>query len=256
MPSPFPGMNPFLEQDDAWHDFHERFLPAVADRLGEQVMPDYIVKIDEHVYIHEIPPEPRRFVGRADLAMGPTHVADEPRAAVGLMEAPVRVQIPALDVERLAFVEVRDRKSRELITVVELLGPSNKRSGADRDQYLTKRAMLLNGRVHLVEIDLLRGGKPLPVEDRPACDYSVMVSRVQDRPEAGVWPIGLRDRLPTIPVPLREGEPDARIDLQEILGRIFDAAGYAYYIYSGRPDPELGADDRGWAEALIAGDAP
>jgi hypothetical protein len=58
-------MNPFLEQDDAWRDFHERFLPLMAEVLGAQVLPNYIVKIDEHVYVHEIPPEPRRFLARA-----------------------------------------------------------------------------------------------------------------------------------------------------------------------------------------------
>ena len=67
MPSPFPGMNPFLEQDDAWHDFHEKIIPAIAERLVVQVRPDYIVKIDEHVYVHELPPEPRRYLGRGDV---------------------------------------------------------------------------------------------------------------------------------------------------------------------------------------------
>ena len=69
MPSPFPGMNPFLEQDDAWHDFHEKIIPAIAERLVVQVRPAYIVKIDEHVYVHELPPEPRRYLGRGDLAV-------------------------------------------------------------------------------------------------------------------------------------------------------------------------------------------
>jgi hypothetical protein len=66
MPSPFPGMNPYLEQDDVWHDFHERFIPAAAADLEEQVGPEYIVKIDQHRYIHE-QDEPRRFLGRPDL---------------------------------------------------------------------------------------------------------------------------------------------------------------------------------------------
>ena len=42
MPSPFPGMNPFLEQDDAWHDFHEKIIPMIAERLVVQVRPEYI----------------------------------------------------------------------------------------------------------------------------------------------------------------------------------------------------------------------
>jgi hypothetical protein len=251
MPSPFPGMNPFLEQDDAWHDFHERFMPTAAERLGEQVVPDYIVKIDEHVYIHEMPPGSRDFLGRADLTVGPTGIRGERRAGVDLLEPPARVQIPAMDVEGLAYIEIRDRKSRDLVTVIELLSPSNKRSGPDREQYLSKRSRLLRGGVNFVEIDLLRTGRPLPLDDRPGCDYSVMVSRVEDRPVADFWPIGLRERLPTIPVPLRAGDPDAKLDLQAVLDRIYDTAGYAYYIYASRPDPELAPGDREWAESLV-----
>jgi Protein of unknown function (DUF4058) len=251
MPSPFPGMNPYLEQDDAWHDFHERFLPFIADRLVEQVRPNYIVKIDEHVYVHEVPIGPRRFVGRADLAVGVTGTTSEAKPAAGILEAPVRVQIPAIDVERLAFVEIRDRRSRELVTVVELLSPSNKRPGPDREQYLAKRMTLLHSPVHLVEIDLLRGGRPLA--ERPETAYAVFVSRAERRPEAGLWPIGLREHLPKIPVPLRPGEPDAQVDLQEALARIYDAAGYEDYIYQGEPDPPLEVEDRDWAVALVAG---
>jgi hypothetical protein len=251
MPSPFPGMNPYLEQDDAWHDFHERFLPLVADLLVTQVRPNYIVKIDEHVYVHEIPPEPRRFLGRADFAVVRRPLPVEPRPGVGLLEAPAHVGLPALDVERLAFVEVRDRRSRELVTVVELLSPSNKRLGSDRDQYLAKREQILGSSAHLVEIDLLRGGKPMPVLDRPDCDYSVLVSRVNQRPDAGFWPIRMRSHLPEIPIPLRAPDADARLDLQAILHRLYDAAGYEDYIYGGDPDPPLAQEDLAWARTFV-----
>jgi hypothetical protein len=70
MPSPLPGVSPYLEQEDAWHDFHERFMPWVADCLAAQVDPRYIVKIDEHIYIHDVFGERRRFLGRADIAVG------------------------------------------------------------------------------------------------------------------------------------------------------------------------------------------
>lgn len=251
MPSPFPGMNPFIEQDDAWHDFHERFLPVAAERIAPQVLPAYIVKIDEHVYIHENPHEPRRLLGRADLAVTPTGQAAPAHAPAGVIAAPAQVQLPAVDVERLAFLEIRDRRSRELITVIELLSPSNKRPGPDRDQYLTKRGQILASPAHLVEIDLLRGGAPMPADDRTDCDYAVLVSRSEERPHAGFWPIGLRDRLPVIPVPLRAGDPAARLDLQEVLDHIHDTGGYAYYIYDGAPDPPLRSDDAVWARQFV-----
>jgi hypothetical protein len=101
MPSPFPGMNPFLEQEQIWHDFHERFCPLAAELLTRQVRPHYVVRIDEQVYIHE-----------------------------------VQVRLPAVDIQRQSFLEIRDRASREFVTVLELLSPSNKYAGPDRDQYL------------------------------------------------------------------------------------------------------------------------
>ena len=78
MPSPFPGMNPYLEQADAWHDFHERFVPHIATVIGSQLLTNYIVKIDEQVYIHEASAEQRAFLGRGDA-----FVADRLRGATG-----------------------------------------------------------------------------------------------------------------------------------------------------------------------------
>jgi len=186
-------MNPYLEQEDAWHDFHERFIPSVATLLGGQLRPRYIVKIDEHIYVHELAAESRRWVGRGDVSLlrGSQEAADEPvpRTVAGVLEAPARVRLPAVDLERLSYVEIRDRRDREPVTVVELLSPANKHPGPDREQYLAKRMELLNGPVHLVEIDLLRGGPPLPAAGRPECSNSVLVSRVERRLDAEFWPI-------------------------------------------------------------------
>lgn len=107
--------------------------------------------------------------------------------------------LPEQDVARVPFLEIRDRQGRELITLIELLSPSHKRAGDDREPYLAKRRELLRSPTHLVEIDLLRGWAPMPQEGRPACDDSVMVSRAEKRRVADFWPIMLRDRLPIIP---------------------------------------------------------
>ncbi len=255
MPSPFPGMNPYLEQEDAWHDFHERFIPFVATLLGSQLRPRYIVKIDEHIFVHELPAESRRWMGRADVsvARGSREAGDEQASGsvAGLLEAPARVRLPAVDRERLSYVEIRDRRDRELVTVVELLSPANKQTGPDREQYLAKRMEILNGPVHLVEIDLLRGGPPLPAADRPDCSYSVLVSRVERRLDAEFWPISLRERLPEIPIPVRAPDSDARLDLQEVLHRIYDDAGYADYILEGDPRPRLGEEDADWSRQFL-----
>ena len=100
---------------------------------------------------------------------------------------------------------------------------------------------------------MLRGGRAMPLDDRPDCEYanSVLVSRVDERPKAGFWPIGLRDKLTMIPIPLCASDRDARLDLQEVLDRVYDASGYEDYIYSSLPDPPLDDQDLAWAESLI-----
>jgi hypothetical protein len=249
MPSPFPGMNPYLEQQEVWHDFHERLIPALADTLAEQAGSHYVVKIDDHIYVHELAAERRHLLGRADLAVAHSGPAAGDIAAA-VSEAPALVWLPSVDVESHSFLEIRDRRNRELITVLEVLSPSNKRPGPDREQYIGKRSQLLHSTAHFVEIDLLRGGERMPVLALPTCDYYVLVSRYSDRPRAGLWPIGLRDRLPSVSIPLRAPDPDARIDLQAILHRVYDAARYGNYIYDGTPEPPLGPDHAIWAASF------
>lgn len=252
MPSPFPGMNPYFEQDDVWHDFHERLIPAVAELLEAQVGPNYIVKIDEQVYVHERPRGERSLLGRSDVFLAQSGAKDQRKSSAGLLEAPARVRLPTSDMEGLSFVEIRDRSSREVVTTIEILSPANKRPGPDREQYLAKRARLLASPAHYVEIDLLRGGPRMPFEELPPCDYYALVSRVEDRPSSGLWPIRLRDELPVLPVPLRAQDRDAPLDLKRALDRVYEAAGYAKYIYDGRPGPALSAEDDEWAKRVLA----
>lgn len=255
MPSPFPGMNPYLEQEGFWLDFHTKFLTALNESLVIQVRPKYIVIIEQHPYVQYNEERPRRLIGRADVSMVSSGSSARPAGGgVALLDAPAEVEMTDLDLDPIPYIEVRDRKDRHLVAVIELLSPANKR-GRDREQYLAKRAVLLKGDAHLVEIDLLRGGQPMPPEERPASAYSVLVSRAEHRPRAGLWPIGLRDRLPLIPVPLRAPDPDARIDLQEILDRVYDAYGYEDFLYDGTPDPPLAEIDAAWARSLVPGPA-
>ncbi len=258
MPSPFPGMNPYLERPSVWHDFHESFMPLARETLSKQILPRYFVKIDEHLYIHHLEEESRTLVGRADLAV--THLpsfAESSSARAGLLTAPAEVTAAHIDIESISYLEVVDRETRQVVTVVELLSPSNKLPGSDREQYVAKARQLMWTNVNLVEIDLLRCGTRMHWVGMSACDYSVVVSRPEESPRAGLWPIQLRDRLPEIPVPLRPGDADARLDLQELLHRIYDSAGYGYYIYDRPPEPALSPGDAEWARSFIpVGKAP
>jgi hypothetical protein len=159
--------------------------------------------------------------------------------------------LPEQEVEKVPYLEVRDRLGRELVTIIELLSPSNKRAGEDREQYLAKRRELLRTPTHLVEIDLLRGWTPMPQEGRPKCDYSVMVSRAEKRRAADFWPIMLKDRLPVIPIPLRPPDDAVPVDLQEVLHRAYEGPGYEHFIYSGNPEPGLSPEDAVWARQFV-----
>src|SRR4051812_33137151 len=101
MPSPFPGMNPYFEQAAHWQDFHTEFLTVLRRRLAPRIAPNYIVQIEEHVYIHDLPPEPRRLLGRPDLSVTRVEATAAGRPALGLLEAPAEVHLPTQDVERI-----------------------------------------------------------------------------------------------------------------------------------------------------------
>src|SRR5262249_3466407 len=140
---------------------------------------------NEHLFIHELPEDSRRLAGRADVSVTRSPFTSTVEGTTGAaLAAPATVRLPAVDLERVSFLEIRDRDDWQLVTVIELLSPSNKYAGADREQYLAKRGQLLASTVHFVEIDLLRGGPRMPMQDLPECDYCVLVSRAEMRPAA------------------------------------------------------------------------
>jgi hypothetical protein len=252
MPSPFPGMNPYLEQERYWNSFHQQFCIHCMEALVTLLHPNFLVRLEDYVYIHELPEDDRRPVGRPDVSVTRNPVPAESRTAGATLQAPIRGRVlPAVDVERLSRIVVRDRDDQEVIAVVELLSPSNKKTGPDREQYLGKRRELLNSPAHLVEIDLLRGWPRLPIEDLPDCDYYVMVSRAEQRPEVGLWPLRLRDPLPPVPVPLRPPHADVVLDLQLLLHEVYDRGGYGAYVYRGAPQPRLHPEDEAWARPFL-----
>jgi hypothetical protein len=257
MPSPFPGMNPYLEQPGIWHDFHQAYITAIRNALTPQVVPEYIATIDDNVYIHEVSGDERRFLGRSDVSVADSSGATATATQAHSIVAPAFGYItPDVDVLHEPFIEIRDRQTREVITVIELLSPTNKASGSDREQYVGKRQAILASNTHLVEIDLLRGGQRMPVEKLPKSDYVVMVSRSLERPRVELWPIMLREPLPVIPVPLRTGDRDATIDLGRLLQEQFDAAGYEHYVYRTSAEPPLPTPDAAWAQELLLAAEP
>lgn len=254
MPSPFPGMNPYIERPDVWNDFHDTFIPALREVLSAQVVPQYYVRIEENLYIHEPPAKERFPLGKPDLSV---HSGELPGPAIGTaaIAAPAYVGMPVVvEEERLPYLEIRDRLKHEVVTIIELLSPANKASSG-RDQYLAKVQRILASKTNFVEIDLLRDHTKMPWNRLPACDYYAIVSRYTERsgenPVAAIWPLGVRDPLPTISIPLRSGEPEPTVDLQAILHHIYDTAGYRMFLYQADPEPPLRPADAVWAALLL-----
>lgn len=257
MKSPFPGMNPYLENAEFWHDFHQRFVIHLGDEVGSQLSDGYFAKLEEQIYVHEVEEETRTFLGRPDVGVFQSDAQRKPTSGNAMVAEPPPLELEiisvATDRERESYIEIRDRISRRLVTVIELLSPANKNSGKDREQYLAKRERLLESRVHVVEIDLLRQGPRMPVKGLPICDYCVLVCRAENRPIASVWPFQVTDALPPLLVPLSEGDTPLKIDLNELFQRVFVAANYAKIIYRAPLDPPLDAERQKWAEQLIRG---
>lgn len=250
MPSPFPGMNPYLERQFEWDSFHNHFLIECLKRLVPQVSPSYVVRSNTRLYIHEPSAEERRFFAQADLA-----IAGRPSTATAMATttktAPQYRTIPAcVETERVNYLEIRS-KDDVVITVVELLSRSNKLPKSDRELFLMKRDELIRSDVHYVELNLLRAGQPLPFTPPFGGPYYAAVSRSDDRDRVGTWEWGIRDPLPIIPIPLRKPDGDVNLDLKSILNTVYDEGGFASSIYAHSPDPPLSPEDEAWAKSLI-----
>lgn len=258
MSSPFPGMDPFIE-GQKWEDFHHEIISVVRESLVPRVRPRYEVSVEERVYV-ERQTNGRRGLIIPDVTMleleGKEAPAQEAGAAVPTVTvAPVVLTLPMPERKREAFLIIRERETMEVVTVIEVLSPDNKRPGADgRREYLRKRETVLESDAHLIELDLLRGGERLPtVEPLPPADYYAFVSRAHRRPKVEVYPWTLRQPLPTIPVPLAEGDPDVALELQSVFTTVYDRAGYDYSLDYRRPiEPPLNDADAAWAQQVLA----
>ncbi len=249
MPSPFPGMNPFLE-GPVWEDFHHEFLSAIRSQLVPQVQPRYEARVELRVYV-QMPMESPRSI-RPDVSI---HRTDDGSAAVSptivsVLE-PTLVTLVMPEEMQEAFLTIREQESGELVTVIELLSPTNKRPGVGRAEYLTKRSLVLRSDVHLVELDLLRGGERLPaLEPLPVADYYAFVSRSWQRPSCELYSWPMRQSLPEIPIPLATEDSDAHLNLKAALDETFDRAGYRLS-YDRELDPPLREDDKSWAMQYV-----
>ena len=256
MRSPFPGMDPYLEQ--YWRDVHHRFLTYASDELQPHLPDDLRARLEERVYV-----EPEFGDGRG--VYPDVRVVERPgRSVQAAVPVDVEVAEPlVIDAESEpateGFIEIIDVGSgHRIVTVIELLSDSNKFAGDGQVQYLKKQREYLNAHVSLVEIDLLRSGRRvvavpwgrIPSSHRTT--YQICVTRGQKPRRHEVYRAPLRDRLPTIRVPLRETDRDVPLNLQSLIDGCYHNGRYDDIDYGADPHPALPPEDTGWAHELLA----
>lgn len=273
MPSPFPGMDPYLEAHDIWPDFHERLAMIISSELNSLLPRPYYARLEMRPEVGIVDEElrVRRIVPDVAVASHPA-LKDQPGGVAVLEERRIEIShslevvVPSEPL-RHQFVEIRDpTRGHHLITLIEIASPSNKKSGVDRDVYLNKQREILSSDANLIELDLLRNGERLLpnlfLRDvlarlEPAPDYLVLVNRFWQRlgGDLGVqvFPVLVTEMLPVIPVPLRHEEPEVPLDLQFVMNRAYDSGPYrrGAIDYNQPPAPPLPENLHSWAEQRL-----
>jgi hypothetical protein len=265
MSSPFPGMDPYLESPDWFPDLHGSLIVLLKASL-QQALPDsYYAQSSQREWLEYT----RRYVEPdVEVVRRPRRARREDRGGTAVAER--RAADPlVLTVETIehgpfkeSFLEIRRRKGKEiqLVTSIEVLSPANKTPGNPcRDNYLEKQREVLDSPIHLVEIDLLRGGthtsapRELVRAKAGPFDYHVSIHRFDRPQEFLIYPILLQQVLPTISIPLLPGDGDVTLDLQSAFDKAYDAGPYRREIEYGkdRIAPSLKPEQAKWALAEI-----
>lgn len=259
MPSPFPGMDPYLE-GYLWPDVHSALANKIRQQLTPALRPRYVARLGTYV-VEDTAPESDVGIMYPDVEVLLTRTPAAEQSmqsrsgsvAAGIA-TPATLSIPVLlpvDVQ-LVTVEVRDAVSNVLVTSIEILSPVNKREPG-LTQYRLKRQRLYQAGVHLLELDLLRRGtRPVSHPRLPDVPYIITITRARAG-KTDVWPLTLRDPLPVIAVPLRMPDDDVLLDLAATLAAVYDEAAYDVSIdyHHDPPPPGLSEADQQWLHQLI-----
>lgn len=255
MPSPFPGVDPYLEHPDFWPGIHNLLIGEIARFLSPQLRPKYRVAVEVRMY--ETSGENSVGVGIPDLTVQRRATASNPSmaniAVLSQTAQPVTVTLPIPEIIKEAYLEIRQVETREVVTTIEILSPTNKRPGKGRQMYEKKREKILSSRTHLIEIDLLRRGEPMPIfGNNLDSQYRILVCRGNRLPSGDMYAFNIQDSIPAFSVPLRPEDLEPIVDLQMLFNQVYDIAGYDMEIdYCREPLPALSETDAAWADAWL-----
>jgi hypothetical protein len=266
MPSPFPGMDPYLESPDRFPDVHGSLIFLMKETLQGSLPRPYYAQSDQRVWLEFS----QRYI-EPDVEVVHSTGKSRKRTKGGLAVAefgeagPLVVTVETVEHGpfKESFLDIRRRRGKEvqIVTSIEILSPSNKKAGnPGRAKFLEKQRETLGSDTHLVEIDLLRGGTHTAAVPRQLVeakagrfDYFVSIHRFDRPKDFLVYPIGLADQLPAIGIPLLPGDPDVRLDVQEMFQRAYEAGPYAREVEYGKDPivPRLRPEQAEWAAAVV-----
>ena len=260
MPSPFPGMDPYLEDPALWPGIHQDLITLAKLALNAQLPPHYAVNTGERPYVvqsdRSIYPDVTMFEVRRGSAGGLSSTAD---VTAAVSDNPWVLIVEPVEVREVYLEILALREGERVVTVIEVLSFANKLAGSEgRRLYTRKQKELLASDVHLLEIDLLRQAEHLAAAPREELlhkgrwDYLACLHRGRSGGRFEVWHSTLREPLPRVQVPLSGGDADLLLDLQAVFTRCYDEAGYARRLdYRKEPPRPLSGDDASWADALL-----
>ncbi len=254
MRSPFPGVDPYLEQH--WGDIHTSLMVYVRDQITEQLPSDLQARVEESVCVDE--DESSRWIYPDFKVI--EHPDPRSSSAVAVAEItvaePMIIPVPS-ELPTQRHIEIVDRNSgNRVVTAIELLNPANKEEGLGRQAYRRKQLDYITAGVNLVEIDLIRAGAfvvAVPQDAIPSnkrTPYVVCVRRVQRPDEAEVIAIAIDKPVPNFRIPLRPTDGDIVLRLQPLLGDCYRRGRYASIDYSHPPRPPLDEQTATWVNAI------
>jgi hypothetical protein len=246
-------MNPYLEATNIWEDFHADLAIKIRAQLAPQLRPKYIAALTPMVTYEEVVIEEVRRV-KPDVGVMQIDYRPASLEAVAIAPAPLVGQVAQEVPIRSQSLEIRTVEGT-LVTAIEILSPVNKRPGHKAfDQYQQKRRSLMDAGIHLLEIDLLRGGsRPPLLTPLPDAPHFIFLTRRERYPMVEIWPLPLSQPLPVIPVPLAMPDPDVPLDLGRAIQIIYDEAAYELRLDYTQPPPppELSPEEVVWLEKYL-----
>jgi hypothetical protein len=141
MPSPLPGMDPYLEQPAFWASFHSRFIVALADAIEHDLAPDYYIEVEARTYLDDaagvligIPDavvvsqtqtvaEPTPLPSAMAVGAAALEGLDRPPGSTALQVRPQQVEVPMPEAVTERYLEIRELATGQVITAIELLSP-------------------------------------------------------------------------------------------------------------------------------------